>query len=45
MTGLFKTCQRAQLIGAALDVGMAGLVVIDRRTVFLQHGIGLVEAG
>ena len=45
VAGFLEARQRAEFVGAAFDVGMAGLVIVDRGAVGFQHRVGLVEAG
>ena len=45
MAAFFETGDRTKLMRAPLHVGMAGLPVIDRRTVLLQHRIDFENAG
>ena len=45
VAGFLETRQRAQFVGAALHVGMAGLPIGDLRALLLQHRIGHEQPG
>jgi hypothetical protein len=45
VAGLLEAGERAQLVGAALHVGMAGLPVVGVGAVRLEHRIGHEQAG
>ena len=45
VAGLLEAGERAELVDAALDVGMAGLPVVDLDAVGFQHRVGQEQAG